>query len=55
MHIDEMEEAPNKRNTLASLIDDVFVEILHHLPPAPYSATNMSVAPGNASSQTIIS
>jgi hypothetical protein len=27
-----MEEAPNKRNTLASLIDDVFVEILHHLP-----------------------
>jgi hypothetical protein len=28
---DEMEEAPNKRNALASLMDDVFVEILHHL------------------------
>ena len=25
---DEMEEAPNKRNTLASLMDDIFVEIL---------------------------
>jgi hypothetical protein len=30
MHIDEMEEAPNKRNTLVSLIDDVFVD-----PPPP--------------------
>ena len=30
MHIDEMEEAPNKRNALASLMDDVFVKILHH-------------------------
>ena len=29
---DEMEEAPNKRNALASLMDDVFVEMLHHLP-----------------------
>ena len=29
---DEMEEAPNKRNALASLMDDVFVEILRHLP-----------------------
>jgi len=29
---DEMEEAPNNRNALASLMDDVFVEILHHLP-----------------------
>ena len=28
---DEMEEAPNKRNALASLMDDVFVEILHRL------------------------
>ena len=29
---DEMEEAPNKRNVLASLMDDVFVEILCYLP-----------------------
>ena len=28
---DEMKEAPNKRNALASLMDDVFVEILRHL------------------------
>ena len=28
---DEIEEAPNKRNTLARLMDDVFVEILYHL------------------------
>ena len=28
---DEMEEAPNKRNALASLMDDVFVEILCRL------------------------
>jgi hypothetical protein len=27
-----MEEAPNKRNTLASLMDDVFVEILCRIP-----------------------
>ena len=27
----EVEEAPNKRNALASLMDDVFVEILHRL------------------------
>ncbi|XP_066341545.1 uncharacterized protein [Miscanthus floridulus] len=27
-----MEEVPNKRNALGSLMDDVFVEILHHLP-----------------------
>jgi hypothetical protein len=32
MHTDEIEEAPNKRNTLTSLMDDVFVEILCHLP-----------------------
>ena len=29
---DEMEEALNKRNTLASLMDDVFVEMLCRLP-----------------------
>ena len=29
---DKMEEAPNKRNALASLMDDVFIEILCHLP-----------------------
>jgi hypothetical protein len=28
---DEMEEAPNKRNTLASLMNDVFVQILRRL------------------------
>ena len=28
---DEMEEAPNKRNALANLMDDVFVKILHCL------------------------
>jgi hypothetical protein len=27
-----MEKAPNKRNALASLMDDVFVEILHCIP-----------------------
>ena len=27
-----MEEAPNKRNALASLTEDVVLEILHHLP-----------------------
>ena len=32
MHTDEMEEAPNKRNTLASLMDDVYLEILRRLP-----------------------
>ena len=31
LHTDEMEEAPNKRNTLASLMDDDAVEILCHL------------------------
>ena len=29
---DEMEEPPNKRNTLVSLTDDAVVEILRHLP-----------------------
>ena len=29
---DEMEEAPNKRYALASLMDDVFIEILRCLP-----------------------
>jgi hypothetical protein len=29
---DEMEEAPNKRNALASPMDNVFVEILRRLP-----------------------
>jgi hypothetical protein len=32
LHTDEMEEAPNKRNTLASLTKDVIFEILHRLP-----------------------
>ena len=32
LHIDEMEEVPNKRNTLATLTDDVVVEILRRLP-----------------------
>jgi hypothetical protein len=32
MHTDKIEEAPNKMNALASLMDDVFVEILHRLP-----------------------
>ena len=32
LHTDEMEEAPNKRNTLANLMDDVVVEILRRLP-----------------------
>ena len=32
LHIDEMEEAPNKRNALDSLTDDAIVEILHRLP-----------------------
>jgi hypothetical protein len=31
MHTDEMEEVPNKRSALASLMDDVFVEILRRL------------------------
>jgi hypothetical protein len=29
---DDMEEAPNKRKALASLMDDVFVKILHRFP-----------------------
>jgi hypothetical protein len=32
MHTDEMEEAPNKQNALASLMDDAVVEILRCLP-----------------------
>jgi hypothetical protein len=32
LHTDKMEEASNKRNALASLMDDVFVEILYRLP-----------------------
>ena len=32
LHSDEMEEAPNKRNALASLMEDVIIEILRHLP-----------------------
>ena len=32
LHTDEMEEAPNKRNALASLTEDVIFEILRHLP-----------------------
>ena len=32
LHIDEMEEAPNKRNALASLMEDVVLEILRCLP-----------------------
>jgi hypothetical protein len=32
MHIDEIEEAPNKRNALASLMDGIFVEVLCRLP-----------------------
>ena len=31
LHTDEMEEAPNKRNALASLVDNVVVEILLRL------------------------
>ena len=52
---DKMEEAPNKRNALARLMDDVFVEILCHLPVAPCCAANVSVAPRDASSRTTIS
>ena len=32
LHIEEMEETPNKRNALASLMDDAIVEILQRLP-----------------------
>jgi hypothetical protein len=32
LHTDEMEDAPNKRNALASLTEDVIFEILHRLP-----------------------
>ena len=32
LHTDEMEEAPNKRNALASLMEDVIFEILRRLP-----------------------
>ena len=32
LHIDEMEEAPNKRNALAILTDDAVVKILRRLP-----------------------
>ena len=32
LHTDKMEEAPNKRNALASLTEDVVFEILRRLP-----------------------
>jgi hypothetical protein len=32
LYTDEMEETPNKRNTLASLMEDVVFEILRRLP-----------------------
>ena len=32
LHIDKMEEAPNKRNALVSLTDDAIIEILCRLP-----------------------
>ena len=32
LHIDKIEEAPNKRNTLANFMDDAIVEILRRLP-----------------------
>jgi hypothetical protein len=32
LHINEIEEAPNKRNALASLMEDVIFEILSRLP-----------------------
>jgi hypothetical protein len=52
LHANEMEEAFNKRNVLASLIEDVIFEILCRLPSAPCSAANVSVAPEKTSSQT---
>ena len=32
LHTNKMKEAPNKRNALASLTEDVVLEILCHLP-----------------------
>ena len=32
LHTDEIEEASNKRNALANLLEDVVFEILYHLP-----------------------
>jgi hypothetical protein len=35
LHTDEIEEAPNKRNTLASLTEDVILRSSTTSPPAP--------------------
>jgi hypothetical protein len=32
LHTDEIQEAPNKRNVLGSLMEDVVFKILRHLP-----------------------
>jgi hypothetical protein len=54
LHIDEMEEAPNKRNALASLPYDVVVKILHCLTTHSlfcYKCVYRSIAPRIASSR----
>jgi hypothetical protein len=50
----EMEAAPNNRNALASLTEDVVLEIFAAFPPAPCCATNVSVTPETASSPTTV-
>ena len=45
LHTYEMEEAPNKRNSLASLTEDVILEILRRLPDRSLFLLQMSVAP----------
>jgi hypothetical protein len=44
------EEAPNKRNEVAILIDHVLSSSSAASPPAPYAAASVFVDPGIASS-----
>ena len=51
----EMEAAPNQRNVVASLTDDLLIDIFSTTSrPAPYSPTNVCIAPRSASSLIII-
>ena len=55
LHTDKIEEAPNKRNALANLMDMSLLRSSAASLPAPYSAANVSFVLGNASSRTTIS
>jgi len=50
----EMEAAPNQRNAVASLTDDLLLDISFTSRPATCSPTNVSVTPRTTSSSTTI-